>query len=648
MPSIPPASDAVAHVEEALVQWVYPQRKRLTSLVEAGTFDASELKKTLEKLTEAAAETLHVERTSIWRILPDGSGMECLHLYERTSHRHSGGPVITAESAPNYFKAIAGEQVIAAHDARTDPRTSEFRDAYLVPLDITAMLDAPVFVRGVAVAVICHEHVGGARTWQFWEELVASTFADFVAMALDAESRVRDVVHTRAQEAELQKLVAERTLALSESEKNLQALLDAAPIPLALLRAVDRRLIYANQRALELFDADPNDLPQLADTREFWVHQEDRSRFASRLLAEGSLDDAEVELRSTKGRTFWARMNAKAMRFRGELTLVASMLDISEERRAKEALKQNEQHLRTLLEAAPSPLLVTGRDDGLVRYANAPALALFDVTESSFLGRPAPEYFVDATERRAFLSLIKREGRAHAFSAQLRTHSGRKMWVLMNSRASVLDGESVYMTGLTELTAQKELEQKLRELATKDELTGAYNRRYFFDHGEIELRRTLRYHLSTSLAMVDVDYFKQVNDRYGHAAGDSVLREIATILREQVRTTDIVARIGGEEFALLFPETPMAGAEVTVERIRRAVSERSFEGLPPGVRVTISVGLVEHHLKDDAQRAGGEDEAPRSQRGESLGEFLRRADECLYLAKNEGRNRVSVRPRSHL
>lgn len=742
--------DAAEHVEDALVSWVYPQRKLLTNLVESGNFNAEEMKKTLGRLAEAACKTLAVERTSIWRILPNFSGIECLLLYERTPHRHSLGPTITQESAPNYFKAIAGEHVIAAHDARTDPRTSEFREAYLEPLGITSMLDAPVFVRGEAVAVICHEHIGAARRWQFWEELVASTFADFVALVLDAESRVRDGGIARAHEAELQKLVSERTEALSESEKNLQALLDSAPIPLALLRAGDRRLIYANQRALQLFDAKVDDLPQLTDTSEFWVRQEDRADFAARLLSEGRFDDIEVELRSTKGRRFWARMSAKTLRFRGELTLVAGMVDITEQRQAKEnfqqifthapialvcsrlsdqvlldgnaraaslfevvpdeqrgrtapdfwvhpedrdrlreqvrqtgrvdafeaklrtstgrqfwaelsagivhfdgepallvgssditerkkaaeAVERRETHLRTLLDAAPSPLIVTGSTDGLIRYANPPALSLFEYTARDFVGRPAPDHFVDKADRRAFLQLIQREGRVEAFTAQLRTSTGRKLWVLMNARATELDGEPVFMTGLTELTAQKELEQKLRELATTDELTGAHNRRYFFDLGEIELRRTERYRLSTSLAMLDVDHFKQINDRYGHAAGDSVLREIASIFKEQVRTTDIVARIGGEEFALLFPETPMAGAGATVERIRRVVAQRKFAGLPDGVQVTISAGLVEHRKAD-----------PITGKTESLGEFLSRADDCLYLAKTEGRNQVSVRPR---
>lgn len=140
----------------------------------------------------------------------------------------------------------------------------------------------------------------------------------------------------------------------------------------------------------------------------------------------------------------------------------------------------------------------------------------------------------------------------------------------MNARAVDLEGEPVYMTGFTELTAQKELEQRLRELATTDELTGAHNRRYFFDLGEIELQRTQRYRLSTSLAMIDVDHFKQVNDAFGHAAGDLVLQGLTTTIVAGTRPSDSLYRWGGEEFVLIAPDTAFADAAVVAERVRRS------------------------------------------------------------------------------
>ncbi|MBX3184005.1 MAG: diguanylate cyclase [Polyangiaceae bacterium] len=630
MTSIPP--EGADRVEQALVTWVYPQRRLLTALVEAGTFTAEAKEAMLRDLMEAAVKTLDTERASVWLLRPDGSAIECLLMYVRGEHSHTSGMVLPRESAPAYFEAIENDHLIAAHEACTDPRTREFREGYLEPLGITSMLDAPVFVRGKAVAVVCYEHMGPSRHWHYWEELVASTFADFVALVFDAESQQRALAESRARAAELHRLVDERTAALAQSEKDLQALLDSAPIALALIRAGDRHLVYANQRANLLFEAEQDPLEgdatlSRSETAHLWVHPEDRERFAKDLLSAGYIEQMEVELRTFKGRPFWARMSAKTMRFRGELTFVAGLLDITERRRAAEALQRSENVLRTLLDAAPSPLLVTGADDELVKYANAPACALFEVSLEALIGKRVPESFCDLEDRRVVMQKLRGEGNVEGMTIRLQTARGRWFWGLMNARTAVLDGQEVHIAGIAELTAQKELEQRLRELATTDDLTGAHNRRYFFDLGARELTRTERYAIKTSLAMLDIDHFKRVNDLYGHAAGDEVLRELAAILREQVRNVDIVARLGGEEFVLLFPETPLTGAAVTVERIRRVVEERAFKGVPEGARVTVSIGLVEH------------------ERGESLSDMLRRADEHLYRAKNQGRNRVSVASR---
>ncbi len=627
MTSIPP--EGADRVEQALVTWVYPQRRLLTALVEAGTFTAEAKEIMLRDLMEAAVKTLDTERASVWLLRPDGSAIECLLMYVRSAQSHTSGMVLLRESAPAYFEAIENDHLIAAHEACTDPRTREFREGYLEPLGITSMLDAPVFVRGQAVAVVCYEHMGPSRHWHYWEELVASTFADFVALVFDAESQQRALAESLAHAAELHRLVDERTAALAQSEKDLQALLNSAPVALALIRAGDRHLIYANQRADLLFEAEHDPLRgdvtlSRGETAQFWAHPEDRDRFAKELLSAGYIEQMEVELRTFKGRSFWARMSAKTMRFRGELTFVAGLLDITERRRAAEALQRSENVLRSLLDAVPSPLLVTGVDDELIKWANEPACALFEASLEALLGKPVPETFCDLEERRVVVQKLREEGHVEGMTLWFQTARGRRFWGLMNARTAVLDGYEVHMVGIAELTVQKELEQRLRELATTDELTGAHNRRYFFDAGARELTRTERYVIETSLAMLDIDHFKRVNDLYGHAAGDEVLRELAAILREQVRNVDIVARLGGEEFVLLFPETPLMGAAATVERIRRLIEERAFKGVPKGARVTVSVGLVEH------------------ERGESLSDVLRRADVHLYRAKNRGRNRVSV------
>lgn len=164
------------------------------------------------------------------------------------------------------------------------------------------------------------------------------------------------------------------------------------------------------------------------------------------------------------------------------------------------------------------------------------------------------------------------------------------------------------------------------ELATTDPLTGVYNRRTFKDLAEPNLTRSRRSHLPVSLLMLDLDHFKRTNDTFGHLAGDDVLKAFSELVRNCLRQDDLLARYGGEEFVILLPATSQFAATALAERIRERTASMPLEAAGHRVRVTVSVGV--------ASEAG--DTLP------SLESMLGRADEALYKAKAEGRNRVVV------
>jgi diguanylate cyclase (GGDEF)-like protein len=164
-----------------------------------------------------------------------------------------------------------------------------------------------------------------------------------------------------------------------------------------------------------------------------------------------------------------------------------------------------------------------------------------------------------------------------------------------------------------------QLFQAQEENALTDELTKLPNRRHMAQRFLEEMNRARRSHKSLAFVMMDLDHFKQVNDTYGHLQGDQVLYELAKILLERKRESDVAARYGGEEFALILHDTPAEGAMILAERIRAAVEEATFPG---GLKITISIGV-----------AATDDEA----RFTSL---MEKADEALYEAKDGGRNRV--------
>ena len=213
-----------------------------------------DIRSAVKQITETASQLLDVERASVSQLVDGGSAIECIDLYERSQARHSAGTRIRAADVPRYFAALQTERAIRAHDARTDARTSEFRKGYLQPLGIRAMLDAPVFLRGKMVGVVCHEHTETARRWQQSEELLAGTFADFVALVLETSAWHQAEEALRVERDAIANKVVDRTRELAESEANLRALVDFSPVAMVLTRLSDSKIVLANRRAAAMFE----------------------------------------------------------------------------------------------------------------------------------------------------------------------------------------------------------------------------------------------------------------------------------------------------------------------------------------------------------------------------------------------------------
>ncbi|MBQ1783262.1 MAG: diguanylate cyclase [Gammaproteobacteria bacterium] len=182
----------------------------------------------------------------------------------------------------------------------------------------------------------------------------------------------------------------------------------------------------------------------------------------------------------------------------------------------------------------------------------------------------------------------------------------------------VVAGRQRHIIGnFLDLTEQKLLERQLRELSHKDPLTGIWNRRKLNEVVDQEIARQERHHQPFALAIIDLDHFKQINDRYGHDRGDDVLRHAVEVFAAGLRRSDLLARVGGEEFVAFLPHTEQHGAEVVLERLREGLAHSASDP-----QVTCSIGLACYHP------------------GDSRKTLQRRADEALYLAKSRGRNRL--------
>lgn len=231
----------------------------------------------------------------------------------------------------------------------------------------------------------------------------------------------------------------------------------------------------------------------------------------------------------------------------------------------------------------------------------------------------------------AFATLASLHQLRSCWSYPIKSHDGRVLgtFAIYFGQPCTPDKHSEYITLRTSHLMAIAIQQERRasqlfQLATQDSLTGLYNRRHFMTLAEEACANTSLLSKPLCMLMFDLDHFKQVNDRYGHAAGDEALRSFARILQDSLRAQDLVCRMGGEEFAALLTDTSPADAVAAARRICRLVAETPVLSHGQSIALTVSIGLT------------------CRQPGQALGDMMRLADKALYEAKNSGRNRVHI------
>lgn len=207
-------------------------------------------------------------------------------------------------------------------------------------------------------------------------------------------------------------------------------------------------------------------------------------------------------------------------------------------------------------------------------------------------------------------------------------HLGLVVLILIYIPATILLSRAIYNSRLSSIEAHDELQKnvdELHRLSIMDNLTNIYNRRYFFEISKKLIATASRENSAISLLMLDVDFFKQVNDNYGHQAGDFILVELVKELGTTMRKGDVFARIGGEEFTVLLNNTALEGAKVIAEKVRVTIENKMFNYSCHSIDITISIGISELNTENT-----------------SIEDLYKQADKQLYIAKKSGRNKVSM------
>ncbi|WFF41786.1 GGDEF domain-containing protein [Salinicola endophyticus] len=295
-------------------------------------------------------------------------------------------------------------------------------------------------------------------------------------------------------------------------------------------------------------------------------------------------------------------------------------LNLSLERRIQErtqALRDREALLQTILDSSPSDVTLIGADQQQVFYVSDSLLIQSGAEHASRFSLAA--LFVDPAEHARFVARLERGELIYQMEARLCPKA--PYWALLNARQLQVGEQPAWLVWCFDITQRRRQQERLTRRADTDDLTGLSNRRALLKATVKHLRR--RRDMALSVLLIDIDHFKRVNDAHGHDVGDEALRVVANQLRSAVRDPLLVGRVGGEEFAVVLPETPLAEAVTVAERLCRLVATTPLAlASGPVLALTLSIGAAERR--------------PR----ESLKQMMRRADRHLYQAKHSGRDRV--------
>jgi len=430
--------------------------------------------------------------------------------------------------------------------------------------------------------------------------------------------------------------ISERKAA-EAARANVLAILGATPDLVAMSRS-DGRMIYFNRGGMRLLGVDSEGNGLDAPLPQAWTSFKDvmeriHPQWALRVLQEEALIAAERDgvwrgetaVFDRQGREIPVSQIILAhYGDNGQVTHFSTIMrDISGERALQAELRRETAFSQAVIRNLPGAFYMIDQAGQFVRWNRH--LEEVSGREGDVLARTRPTDLFPPEERALIQANIERvfQQGSTTVEAHLLHPSGEARPYYFTGNRVDLENDT-YLIGIgLDISRRKAMEQELEHLATHDPLTGLYNRTRLYELLEQARANSERYATPFSLIMFDIDHFKLVNDRFGHQAGDEVLRELARRVNSAMRETDLQARWGGEEFLVLATHTELPGAAELAERIRASVAQSPFEGLGP---VTISLGVATY------------------QAGETLEQLERRVDEAMYRAKRGGRNRVEVDP----
>ncbi len=409
------------------------------------------------------------------------------------------------------------------------------------------------------------------------------------------------------------------------SEPFYRTLFEIMPVPSVIVIA--GHIVHANPAALGFLDADSGSQIIGHALSEF-VYPMDLTRSDHRLnrkSPEWKNAPAQFRVRTVTGHIKMLLSSSMAIRFGDEDAILISGLDMTAEAEMEDQLRRSEQDFRAFFENMQDVYYRTDAH-GVMTMIGPSVFEVMGFEPAEVVGKNAEDFYPQSTDRDAIKKAILMEGKVSDFPGQIVRKDGRVVDISISSRA--LYDESGGFAGVEgiyrDVTQRKMLERELQRLATTDPLTNIANRRSFLEQAEQIFKHSQRYLTSFTMLMLDLDFFKVINDQHGHLCGDTVLAQFSQTVALELRDSDVFGRLGGEEFCILLQQADQEEAMKVAERIRRRIEGCCFEAPDCApVMLTVSIGVSTNRKTD-----------------ERLTKLFERADKALYQAKHTGRNRV--------
>jgi diguanylate cyclase (GGDEF)-like protein/PAS domain S-box-containing protein len=426
---------------------------------------------------------------------------------------------------------------------------------------------------------------------------------------------------------------------LRGKEEKLQALLRVLPVGVSIL-GEDRRPIYTNSALGEILGLSKDALQNEEYRNRKYLRADGRlmpaEEFPSaRAFREGrAIQDVEIGVVKEDGHVVWISVSAVPFT-RKDWRVILTVTDITHQKQAENSLQKRTEELVERVKELNCLYSIAD-------LVEQPGIALEEILQGTAELIPPSWHYPGLTCAR-----IVYDGREHVSegfkkskwkqSSEIYVHAHPRGLIEVFYTGDLPEGEDspfleeeqnllqAISERLGRIIERLRAEQLLHKLATTDPLTGLYNRRHFFDLADMEIARSVRYGHPLACIMFDIDFFKRINDSYGHLFGDRVLQAMVWRCRENIRRVDVFARYGGDEFVILLPETGPRRSKQLTERLCKDFQERPLKIDDREIPITLSMGLASMHADDTL----------------ALDTLLNRADQALYTAKEKGRNQFS-------